>query len=80
MADDGGLAFPTLAKSWDGNIVPGGDTGMTLRDWFAGMALAGLTPREWSANAPLDPAAETIARNAYAVADAMLTARGGRGT
>jgi hypothetical protein len=44
--------------------------GMTLRDWFAGMALQSDTGEqgEWPNN-------ETHARWAYAMADAMLTAR-----
>jgi hypothetical protein len=46
--------------------------GMTLRDWFAGQALAGITG---------DPSVEDmdqneIARAAYLYADAMLEARG----
>ena len=67
--DDGGPAFP---KS---NIkYPGLDReGMSLRDWFAGMALQGILAcsREFKD-------AETIATRtakAYAFADAMLEAR-----
>lgn len=50
----------------------GYEDGMTLRDWFAGQALAGITG---------DPSVEDmdqneIARAAYLYADAMLEARG----
>jgi hypothetical protein len=45
-----------------------GNHGMTLRDWFAGRAVLGLLDVT-----PLDP--EKVASRAYAVADAMLTAR-----
>lgn len=57
--------------------VLGGETtkhtnaGLTLRDLFAGLALAGMVmdKAQWGAN----PA--TMASNAYLVADAMLNAR-----
>ena len=58
---DGGPAFPTHES--DAFAPP---EGMSLRDWFAGQALvsrktAGMT--------------ETVARDAYWIADAMLKAR-----
>jgi hypothetical protein len=43
--------------------------GMTLRDYFAAKAMQGLLASE--VNAPL----KTFAKQAYAVADAMLEAR-----
>lgn len=43
--------------------------GMSLRDWFAGQALAGL------AASPMDMPAEAYGLTAYAIADAMLAAR-----
>jgi hypothetical protein len=73
MQNDGGSAFPRAL---------GIHTGMSLRDWFAGQALAGLG--SW---APSDPSASfggpgdrasVMARKAewaYAQADAMLQAR-----
>lgn len=65
--NDGGSAFP-----W-GEL--GG--GMTLRDWFAGQALAGILSTNarvyW---AGLDPAA-SAATVSYRMADAMLKAREG---
>lgn len=60
--DTGGPAFPVT------DYCDEKPSGMTLRDYFAGQALAGLlhTP-------PFD--AETNARIAYQVADAMLAER-----
>lgn len=50
------------------------ETGMTLRDYFAGQALSGMFngAYAWSDNSP-----DTIAENAYIIADAMLSARQG---
>lgn len=61
---DGGPAFPVPN---DANT--NGQEGMTLRDWFAGQALAGLqfmdTERTYG----------TDAENCYRMADAMIKAR-----
>ena len=55
-------AFPYVAhENWT-RIIPG----MSLRDWFAGMALNSI---------PTDDDPAIIARDAYAIADAMLAAR-----
>lgn len=65
-AGDGGPAFP--AETSTRNYA-----GMSLRDWFAGQALAG-----WLATFGADdgsPVPCHIARFAYGVADAMLVAR-----
>jgi len=52
------------------------DYGMTLRDWFAGQALTStmrlVTGHE---SEPGEGMAQTFARRAYEVADAMLEAR-----
>ena len=70
--DNGGLAFPT---SMDVEFLrtPAGklQSGMTLRDWFAGQALLGLG-RAWL-NGGADDA--MLAQFSYQVADAMLEAR-----
>ncbi len=49
--------------------------GMTLRDWFAGQALAGTMVGSFSAGYLSEESAAGIAREAYLVADAMLAQR-----
>lgn len=66
MADDGGPAFPQHAEALRSDVPPG----MTLRDWFAGMALSGL-----NASGPHDCGPLGLAFDAYRQADAMLKAR-----
>ena len=67
--DDGGPAFP-LAGSSDYSYPP--QDGMTLRDWFAGMAVQGMlaSHNAWTISDPHD-----YAMNAYLLADAMLERR-----
>lgn len=73
---DGGPAFPNFKTNADTGFVeicPQG--GMTLRDYFAGQALAGQL-----AFSPSDPfkkyhEPEDVARVCYRCADAMLKAR-----
>ena len=48
-----------------------GQVGMTLRDWFAGQALAGRMINGFASSAD----ANTHARVSYAIADAMLAER-----
>lgn len=64
MKDTGGPAFPCL----------GNDTykGMTLRDYFAAKAMQSMNSRPDYE----DASAILIAVDAYALADAMLEARG----
>ena len=68
--NNGGPAFPYANPDYDGNwttekMIPG----MSLRDWFAGMA---ITPIEWRIGT-FD--ADEIAARCYQLADAMLAAR-----
>jgi hypothetical protein len=65
--DTGGPAFPF----WNpGTSQDGQQTGMTLRDYFAGKALAGML-----ASTPDEDDPEKFACDAYLSADAMLKER-----
>lgn len=66
--DDGGPAFPPM------HDPETHASGMSLRDWFAGRALAGLLAHS------SDRADDVDAFLAYNLADAMLKARKGDGT
>ena len=70
--DDGGPAFPCEAKVWAdeeaGRLVPASQ-GMTLRDFFAGQALAGIAARHSARSY------ESEVDEAFKYADAMLAAR-----
>ena len=63
---DGGPAFPTTA----GQVVY--SHGMSLRDWFAGQALAGLFSQSEITNAS---SVYVVAQIVYRMADAMIAAR-----
>lgn len=63
--NSGGPAFPVQSDP----LLLDGSTGMTLRDWFAGMALSGLLAPALNVHVP------EMAEAAYRMADAMLTAR-----
>ena len=72
MIDDGGPAFPN--NDQNGCAF----SGMTLRDWFAGQALSGQY-------ASCRPGYDFQTQNdavtqAYSIADAMLSAREGKGS
>lgn len=66
--DDGGPAFPHVAS--DGH--PDYRCGMSLRDWFAGQALAGFVQQ---ADLVEEYRHKFIAKSCYRLADAMLAAR-----
>ena len=65
---DGGPAFPSQEEDGGGGYVT--HRGMTLRDWFAGQALAGIM---CSNGRPTGDEAKALW--AYEMADAMLAAR-----
>lgn len=72
--DDGGPAFP---QNLPDNFVwrlPGDPGGMTIRDWFAGKALAGLLAM-YGKDELDDVAMEQIAGDAYRMAGHMLKAK-----
>jgi len=63
--DDGGRAFPTSSDDYD--------PGMSLRDYFAALALVGVVQARVAAG--LDAGQESIAEECYELADALLAAR-----
>jgi hypothetical protein len=71
----GGPAFPAaVTVSASGDVYHGFD-GMTLRDWFAGQALAGICANPaWNDTFHKSVSAPS-AEAAYSMADAMLAAR-----
>jgi hypothetical protein len=65
--NDGGPAFPSVGEGF-GNPSHSAP-GMTLRDWFAGQALAGLVTKYARSDT------EALVVDCYECADAMLKAR-----
>ena len=64
---DGGPAFPM----WTDDMPITGCSGMSLRDWFAGMALQGMYASRLSGQFDL----YLTAHECYRAADAMLAER-----
>ena len=64
--DDGGPVFPLKEH------VLHASTGLSLRDFFAGLALLGMASRE---NGFFDDKPTHQAKTAYKAADAMIAAR-----
>lgn len=71
--DDGGPAFPQA----DPGLTYYGEPGMTLRDWFAGKAMAPMVGRMMERCSPTEAMEGLVdlAGAAYEFADAMLKAR-----
>ena len=69
--NDGGLAFPRPeSRGTSGATTLHGQDGMTLRDYLAGQALAGIMAGNYTSNS-----SGWVPGEAYALADAMLRAR-----
>ena len=68
--NDGGPAFPVkeYVDAKPGDITWGMHHGMSLRDWFAGMAMLG----ELSADVNDELKEEIVCQRAWNMADAML--------
>jgi hypothetical protein len=70
MKAQGGSCFPYACEMKDGGCIV--DTGLTLRDWFAGQALrAVLDTDDYS----IAEGRKILAANCYQIADAMLAER-----
>jgi len=65
---DGGPVYPSQYKVGPGGSVDAENLGISLRDWFAGQALASMS-------VTLEVSTVVVAMRAYAVADAMLAER-----
>ena len=89
-SNDGGAAFPVVDGYHQDGRHRGGEGGMTLRDYFAGQALAQLIKREIremrkdqvrmdcfgdDESEEIPFHTSHIASESYALADAMLAAR-----
>ena len=82
-ADNGGSAFPRMTGFDADSRGYGANTsyktqvegGMSLRDWFAGMALPSVLPERSVANMINGAPADTYTKLAYSIADAMLRSR-----
>lgn len=72
--NDGGPAFPQSDLSGYGfGPYPGNNSGMSVRDWFAGLAMQGMMARDSYDAGQSTPALR--ASLAYIEADAMIAAR-----
>ncbi|MBO9333203.1 hypothetical protein GHR37_29190 [Achromobacter xylosoxidans] len=72
--NDGGPAFPNVPDG-AGDKWNNWDMGMTLRDYFAAKALAGIEASQGNGGNFISTV-EKVAARAYELADAMLAARG----
>ena len=75
--NDGGPAFP-IPPVGTGDPRDGmsqGSYGMTLRDWFAGQALAGLLANPGMIDTHNESAMQWVSSHAFHQADAMLIQR-----
>lgn len=70
MKKDGGPAFPVQESVMSGGSPVPACSGMSLRDWFAGVAMQGII-----ANPTNRGSTRQVSFMAYATADAMLAER-----
>lgn len=74
--NDGGTIFPTtVSREEGGNTLTVPANGLSIRDWFAGQAVATLIDISRGDNTRGRTYPEHVARQAYQIADAMLKAR-----
>ena len=74
---DGGPAFPQIVAEIHGQATHSSDfgmPGMSLRDWFAGQAMAAMISKPLSGSVAIEVFTAT-AESAYRFADAMLAER-----
>ena len=77
MPNDGGPAFPVITSDMNGAVGQANDSGMSLRDWFAGQVLAATNTENLhygTQEKPVNPW-PWIAADCYRAADAMLAER-----
>jgi hypothetical protein len=77
VRNNGGPAFPVQGVNVEGMSIVH-SSGMTLRDWFAGKALAGFmaNPKvDSNTLATMPNGDEVVAKYIFKLADAMLTER-----
>jgi hypothetical protein len=67
--NDGGPAFPSTIQYFPDDKNANEEQGMTLRDWFASQALAGMLAKYGTGGFAL------LAKDCYEHADEMLKAR-----
>jgi hypothetical protein len=83
IIEDGGPAFPTPNSTSTGELIDGKmqiniqakDTGLSLRDYFAGQALIGILSGPCSREGARIVEWFDTPIHAYCIADAMLSAR-----
>ena len=68
-------AFPRNILDHGHGVTTSHDSGMTLRDYFAGQVAIGAMSEYWNGDRFNDPTFKDIAQQAYGIADAMLKAR-----
>lgn len=76
---DGGPAFPDPMRGAPSSVVNQypdiQPTGLTIRDWFAGQALAGILATNTLGHEHLDCPEDWLASACYLISDAMIAER-----